>query len=152
MRISDWSSDVCSSDLPVPEKLKPEIATTRSTAGSCPKAASTCSITLRVRLALASPGACMSTSRKPWSSFGRKAVGSWNHAQPRPRSEEHTSELQSLMRISYAVFCLKKKKTQTHTCTTQQKIYRNKINYASSNYTPKESKINRYHIRYHKYI
>src|SRR3546814_10430607 len=32
-------------------------------------------------------------------------------AQPRPtRSEEHTSELQSLMRISYAVFCLKKKK------------------------------------------
>src|SRR3546814_8452083 len=31
------------------------------------------------------------------------------------RSEEHTSELQSLMRISYAVFCLKKKKTTTHT-------------------------------------
>src|SRR3546814_9000459 len=31
------------------------------------------------------------------------------------RSEEHTSELQSLMRISYAVFCLKKKKKQTHT-------------------------------------
>src|SRR3546814_8715751 len=31
------------------------------------------------------------------------------------RSEEHTSELQSLMRISYAVFCLKKKKTQTKT-------------------------------------
>src|SRR3546814_8135403 len=33
----------------------------------------------------------------------------------RVRSEEHTSELQSLMRISYAVFCLKKKKTQPHT-------------------------------------
>src|SRR3546814_1191856 len=35
-----------------------------------------------------------------------------DHARPRmaPRSEEHTSELQSLMRISYAVFCLKKKK------------------------------------------
>src|SRR3546814_7050436 len=32
----------------------------------------------------------------------------------RPRSEEHTSELQSLMRISYAVFCLKKQKTTTH--------------------------------------
>src|SRR3546814_5722540 len=31
------------------------------------------------------------------------------------RSEEHTSELQSLMRISYAVFCLKKKKTKKHT-------------------------------------
>src|SRR3546814_4987091 len=37
------------------------------------------------------------------------------------RSEEHTSELQSLMRISYAVFCLKKKKTQTtHTCYESQ--------------------------------
>src|SRR3546814_5239778 len=33
------------------------------------------------------------------------------------RSEEHTSELQSLMRISYAVFCLKKKKNNTHTTT-----------------------------------
>src|SRR3546814_2250698 len=34
------------------------------------------------------------------------------HPGTRPRSEEHTSELQSLMRISYAVFCLKKKKKQ----------------------------------------
>src|SRR3546814_1403888 len=34
---------------------------------------------------------------------------------PAVRSEEHTSELQSLMRISYAVFCLKKKKNKTHT-------------------------------------
>src|SRR3546814_5691699 len=33
--------------------------------------------------------------------------------RPPPRSEEHTSELQSLMRISYAVFCLKKKKRHT---------------------------------------
>src|SRR3546814_9615101 len=39
--------------------------------------------------------------------------GKYGHASPpaRGRSEEHTSELQSLMRISYAVFCLKKKKT-----------------------------------------
>src|SRR3546814_6878760 len=36
------------------------------------------------------------------------------HEPQRPRSEEHTSELQSLMRISYAVFCLKKKKTSTN--------------------------------------
>src|SRR3546814_8459572 len=46
----------------------------------------------------------------------------------RPRSEEHTSELQSLMRISYAVFCLKKKKI-IHTYETQQitiKIRQNK--------------------------
>src|SRR3546814_7631394 len=35
-----------------------------------------------------------------------------------PRSEEHTSELQSLMRISYAVFCLKKKNTKNNTLQT----------------------------------
>src|SRR3546814_4397651 len=37
----------------------------------------------------------------------------------RPRSEEHTSELQSLMRISYAVFCLKKKNTNKDTANKQ---------------------------------
>src|SRR3546814_8120615 len=44
------------------------------------------------------------------------------------RSEEHTSELQSLMRISYAVFCLKKKKKQTtkkHTRTEDKKNHMN---------------------------
>src|SRR3546814_6556349 len=41
---------------------------------------------------------------------------------PAARSEEHTSELQSLMRISYAVFCLKKKKT-THTQTPVTEHY-----------------------------
>src|SRR3546814_1561680 len=45
------------------------------------------------------------------------------HHRRAPRSEEHTSELQSLMRISYAVFCLKKKTSQQqyikpNTCTT----------------------------------
>src|SRR3546814_3100994 len=40
---------------------------------------------------------------------GRGRVGH-GHGKARERSEEHTSELQSLMRISYAVFCLKKKK------------------------------------------
>src|SRR3546814_1065831 len=38
------------------------------------------------------------------------------------RSEEHTSELQSLMRTSYAVFCLKKNTTHTNTCESHQKI------------------------------
>src|SRR3546814_4964558 len=41
--------------------------------------------------------------------------------EPRSRSEEHTSELQSLMRISYAVFCLKKKKKQNISNTTQKR-------------------------------
>src|SRR3546814_7336647 len=44
----------------------------------------------------------------------RRAAGAGARPEGRPeRSEEHTSELQSLMRISYAVFCLKKKHTQT---------------------------------------
>src|SRR3546814_6585921 len=43
-----------------------------------------------------------------------------DHRAAERRSEEHTSELQSLMRISYAVFCLKKKKHAHHYCTTQK--------------------------------
>src|SRR3546814_1295122 len=42
------------------------------------------------------------------------ALSAQPHRQPLVRSEEHTSELQSLMRISYAVFCLKKKKKHTY--------------------------------------
>src|SRR3546814_5221941 len=48
---------------------------------------------------------------------GAQKSGSAWRAKPQPlssRSEEHTSELQSLMRISYAVFCLKKKKIYYH--------------------------------------
>src|SRR3546814_2933749 len=47
--------------------------------------------------------------------------GNGGEATP-TRSEEHTSELQSLMRISYAVFCLKKKK-QHNTYTNEQRLY-----------------------------
>src|SRR3546814_3929737 len=46
-------------------------------------------------------------------------------AQSGLRSEEHTSELQSLMRISYAVFCLKKKTTKTQTTVNQNKYQSN---------------------------
>src|SRR3546814_7105110 len=51
-------------------------------------------------------------ARKPASS-ANEAPSFSRHAVNTARSEEHTSELQSLMRISYAVFCLKKKKTRT---------------------------------------
>src|SRR3546814_1609772 len=47
----------------------------------------------------------------------RSAKG--RYSNPLPRSEEHTSELQTLMRISYATFCLKTKKTQPLTDVTQ---------------------------------
>src|SRR3546814_10050352 len=49
------------------------------------------------------------------SALDVKSLSAARH--PSDRSEEHTSELQSLMRISYAVFCLKKKKTKTLTYT-----------------------------------
>src|SRR3546814_6753834 len=45
------------------------------------------------------------------------------------RSEEHTSELQSLMRISYAVFCLKKKNITNKTHTHRQRIHQTHNNY-----------------------
>src|SRR3546814_19920873 len=54
---------------------------------------------------------CPSAPRRPPPLRSRSATpGAGRTDRPRTRSEEHTSELQSLMRISYAVFCLKKKK------------------------------------------
>src|SRR3546814_1984030 len=60
--------------------------------------------------------------------LGYTAARQWGKAKGIDRSEEHTSELQSLMRISYAVFCLKKKNTEndvTHTdqCTLHRKLH-----------------------------
>src|SRR3546814_5271058 len=54
--------------------------------------------------------------------LGKKGEPAKEPLRERNRSEEHTSELQSLMRISYAVFCLKKKKTKrdNHKITTKQ--------------------------------
>src|SRR3546814_4200090 len=49
-----------------------------------------------------------------------KATLKRRYYQRKARSEEHTSELQSLMRISYAVFCLKKKKKQNQTNNTRK--------------------------------
>src|SRR3546814_10386257 len=60
---------------------------------------------------------CASAS-KSWKQNNSACIPCWfQDSKPRPnaRSEEHTSELQSLMRISYAVFCLKKKKHKSST-------------------------------------
>src|SRR3546814_8075244 len=62
--------------------------------------------------------------------FLAPCYSSANSQKLKHRSEEHTSELQSLMRISYAVFCLKKKTTKqykTLRTTTQQSIYKSTI-------------------------
>src|SRR3546814_2171098 len=56
--------------------------------------------------------------RAPFASGSTAARALLVHAQRQLRSEEHTSELQSLMRISYAVFCLKKKNHKMNKQTT----------------------------------
>src|SRR3546814_8457909 len=109
MRISDWSSDVCSSDLarrqrPVPHgthrRDRPEARRARP----------------RIRHGDRAQAA-LRLVRRGAGSAGGEDIGHARHRadQARRRSEEHTSELQSLMRISYAVFCLKKKKTTNRT-------------------------------------
>src|SRR3546814_1781313 len=104
MRISDWSSDVCSSDLPqLADAGWPATGHRRSRDVLCLAGCQRDQWSDDARL-------------RPeflWRIDGRRCR---SRHLPRPafeiaqiRSEEHTSELQSLMRISYAVFCLKKK-------------------------------------------
>src|SRR3546814_1305942 len=102
MRISDWSSDVCSSDL-VRERQRLELARHFDAAGirdTGPQRPIILGLLSAIRQF---PTAVLDEQRKDTLGKVTEAV--------RQRSEEHTSELQSLMRISYAVFCLKKKKT-----------------------------------------
>src|SRR3546814_5215149 len=106
MRISDWSSDVCSSDLPGPllgteagQRVVQEAY--RATAPAPPPG-----------VTVAGRGDTIPAFTVPGLD-GTPVDVSVAWAGKPMRSEEHTSELQSLMRISYAVFCLKKKKT-TH--------------------------------------
>src|SRR3546814_5743496 len=117
MRISDWSSDVCSSDLsPTPfmpsaanggvsRHTRPSDITSSAPLTAAPRY-DRCAITRGergersiTRTRVASSADVQSSHLNPISS-------------PTHRSEEHTSELQSLMRISYAVFGLKKKKNE----------------------------------------
>src|SRR3546814_10156198 len=111
MRISDWSSDVCSSDLdPGQRRAAPALGRgprTRSHDGYRANA-DVVSVVFPVAPAArrhATHDACRFLEATAQVSDVCAARG---HDQHR-RSEEHTSELQSLMRISYAVFCLKKK-------------------------------------------
>src|SRR3546814_1650517 len=126
MRISDWSSDVCSSDLftgkyldeiTLPDDEGPVLESYQLVSES------KCAVLTRMKWHLDANtigeyDACF----LPLSENGRtvdKALGmecyenverNFTLGRRQPRSEEHTSELQSLMRTSYAVFCLKKKK------------------------------------------
>src|SRR3546814_5898585 len=117
MRISDWSSDVCSSDLRCSDT---SLATTSSLSRppsctllieveaqnrSLPSVCSSAS-TLFQRM---SPTGAASALCCAGSSNSDASVAPSATPLPRRRSEAHTSELQSLMRNSYSVFCLTKK-------------------------------------------
>src|SRR3546814_8997080 len=120
MRISDWSSDVCSSDL----YRSTWTCRTSSFRPCAPSSAPHWWIGQGSRLGETTIPP-LSTARTPrWGTL-RVTSGSSPDAL---RSEEHTSELKSLMRISYAVFCLKKNKhnKSNKICTHRmQKIQRN---------------------------
>src|SRR3546814_8056797 len=105
MRISDWSSDVCSSDLPTALQ-----AAQQGTADAVRAAAEHLTGMRRGTILILygdTPLIATATLRRM---LARRARGDAIVV----RSEEHTSELQSLMRISYAVVCLKKNTKRQH--------------------------------------
>src|SRR3546814_5251498 len=122
MRISDWSSDVCSSDLEFRHSYPHSWRSKAKVIFRC---------TPQWFIAMDRPVDQSAQGQRSLRSTALTAIDDtrWvpersknrilSMVEGRPdwviRSEEHTSELQSLMRISYAVFCLKKKKDKTKT-------------------------------------
>src|SRR3546814_10293167 len=109
MRISDWSSDVCSSDLEPRARRagrrgdhRVDLYPPRRRRGG-------------------DHGCRRAARRRGFRHRGGAEPALWQWQ----RSEEHTSELQSLMRISYAVFCLKKKTLAVHRPNNAQNILNN---------------------------
>src|SRR3546814_4194276 len=112
MRISDWSSDVCSSDLWVicaDEGLRG--GRTIPLKANVDKALEKVDVKAVLVIAHTGGDVAMQEGRDHW--YDALSADVDTDCPCEPRSEEHTSELQSLMRNSYAVFCLKKKNTTT---------------------------------------
>src|SRR3546814_3844235 len=121
MRISDWSSDVCSSDLLGGALRQNAARHAEAVAGfPCRRQCGALSVegvrrqplrfhqgTERCQRAASAVEARADAGRRQPRRARRARI--CRKIFPAERSEEHTSELQSLMRISYAVFCLKKK-------------------------------------------
>src|SRR3546814_10256682 len=97
MRISDWSSDVCSSDLARIARAAGDDEEVEGARDS------------RGRADAHRAAAVREPRDQRRRRLRRRVAAGLGRRGRRRRSEEHTSELQSLMRISYAVFCLKKK-------------------------------------------
>src|SRR3546814_5115106 len=117
MRISDWSSDVCSSDLNA-TAMRDDHPLDAAEIGQLPRRAN--QILFAVLLDVAGADVGVVRFERLDDIFKAQAIGQQLRRVGRDvelllvaadgvdlRSEEHTSELQSLMRISYAVFCLK---------------------------------------------
>src|SRR3546814_2045006 len=127
MRISDWSSDVCSSDL----RFAARFAGRHQYAADDGLAALDRGVhvgQIGLPFAIARDGGDFfpvadqhRQRRQRRAEFVRGARSEQTHAHNMIRSEEQTSELQSLMRISYAALCLKKQKTKRG--VTLQHIY-----------------------------
>src|SRR3546814_8789402 len=104
MRISDWSSDVCSSDLHLDPFYFTQFVQSHASARTVDAVDEHSDRAFQARI----------IADRAYSANTGRPIGL--------RSEEHTSELQSLMRISYAVFCLKKKKKpRQHTETNSHR-------------------------------
>src|SRR3546814_4452876 len=117
MRISDWSSDVCSSDLQASAGDEQSSEPRKTGAKAHFRTLATWQMRGR-RFDQHSSGAKVAPSRNPLrDSLFRIGHPGRPRRRHQRRSEEHTSELQSLMRISYAVFCLKKKKKNNNSRT-----------------------------------
>src|SRR3546814_6006634 len=113
MRISDWSSDVCSSDLSVARRRRRTASLWRRTAVDADREGQSAAASAGDDR---DPDPAHVATRQPWRNGRvvdrRDAAGAHADRYARRlgrRSDEHTSELQSLMRISYADFCLKQK-------------------------------------------
>src|SRR3546814_9274483 len=119
MRISDWSSDVCSSDLLLDDARSFDFSQVQLAflSDADPE------LTAQAERAADAGVIVFDASGQAWRDsaipvvvpqVNAKALSHYREryivASPDRRSEEHTSEIQSLMRTSYAVFCLKKKK------------------------------------------
>src|SRR3546814_1463702 len=111
MRISDWSSDVCSSDLARQPRAFARIPGISSRGNAMDP--------ILVGKAVTTPTSLPPSQGRVFlqPKFGNRhalVAGATGTGKTVTRSEEQTSELQSLMRISYAGFCLKKPYTTTH--------------------------------------
>src|SRR3546814_6774605 len=129
MRISDWSSDVCSSDLGfinmrlADQSWRDELGLIHAAGSDYGRSTMGQGRRVNVEYVSANPTGPMHVGHCRGAVVGDALAALLEYAGHRvtreynvnDRSEEHTSELQSLMRNSYAVFCLKKKNSKNKT-------------------------------------